>query len=165
VKLSPAGLHFIASAEGFRPKAYNDSDRPANCTIGYGHELHPGPCSAADQALTWSVDEALAELLADTSIAEQAVSKAIKVVLGTIPAHQQARLDMCCSLAYNIGAGAFESSSLVREINLKPAPRDWAEVGPYWLEWDHDNGVIVPGLLNRRRAEFAIFNAGAYPAV
>jgi lysozyme len=165
VKLSPAGLHFIASAEGFRPKAYNDSDRVPNCTIGYGHVLHAGPCDPADYGLTWTVDQGLTKLLADAAVAEAAVDKAVKVVLGTIPAHEQTRKDMLCSLAFNIGAEAFETSSLVREINAKPAPRDWNEVGPYWIEWDHDAGRVVLGLLNRRKLEFSIFAAGAYPAV
>jgi hypothetical protein len=53
----------------------------------------------------------------------------------------------------------------VREINVKGAPRDWTPLGPYWLEWDHAGGVVLEGLLNRRRLEFAIFAPGVYPAV
>ena len=161
--LTSAGLHFIASWEGFRPKAYNDSNRVPNCTIGFGHVLHYSPCQPADAGLDWTVDEALAALNRDVAIAEQAVHSSVKVLLGTIPAHAAARHDMLVSLAYNIGAGGFASSSLVREINLKPAPRDWYPLAPYWIEWDHDAGNLVPGLLNRRRAEFAIFAAGVYP--
>jgi lysozyme len=165
MKLTSNGLHFIASWEGFRPKAYNDSNRVPNCTIGIGHVLHYSPCQPADAGLDWTIDHALQVLQADAAIAERAVDQAVKVKLGTIPAHDQTRRDMLCSLAFNIGAAGFSSSSLVREINLHPAPRDWYPLGPYWLEWDHDAGQLVPGLLNRRRAEFAIFAAGAYPAV
>jgi lysozyme len=165
VKLSPAGAHLIASFEGFRPRAYNDSAHPPNCTIGYGHELHPGPCTYDDDNLLWTVDQAVAQLERDAQVAEDAVTAAVKVSLGELPAHAQARFDALVSLTFNIGAGAFTSSSLLREINLAGAPRDWTPLGLYWLEWDHAGGDVDQGLLNRRRAEFAIFAPGVYPAV
>ena len=49
--LSKGGTLFIASFEGYRPKAYNDGADPPNATIGYGHLLHPGAVSAADEKL------------------------------------------------------------------------------------------------------------------
>ena len=45
--LSKGGTLFIASFEGYRPKAYNDGADPPNATIGYGHLLHPGAVNAA----------------------------------------------------------------------------------------------------------------------
>lgn len=166
MNISAKGVHFIAGEEGFRSKAYNDlGPNQGDCTIGYGYLLHTGVCTLADNDLTWTIDQAVAQLTVDCQTAVAAVRSAVKVRLGVIPARAQVRFDMLCSLAENIGAGAFSSSSLVRMINTKGAPRDWATVGPYWLEWDHDNGVIVDGLLDRRKLEFAIFRAGKYPAV
>jgi lysozyme len=165
MKLSRAGTELIASFEGFVATPYNDS--ADNATIGYGHLLHLGPVTPADRAKwgTLSRSTALALLADDAAGFEHAVSAAIRVSLGTIPAHAQTRFDALVSLAFNIGAGAFTGSSLVREINLKGAPRDWTPLEPHWLTWDHDGGQVVPGLLNRRRAEFAIFAPGVYPAV
>lgn len=165
MKLSAAGVHLIAGFEGFRPHAYNDAPVSPNCTIGYGHELHAGACGPTDAKLYWTVDQALEKLLEDCGAAQKAVNFAVKVRLGVIPARAQARYDALVSLAFNIGGGAFAASSLVHAINLKGAPRDWTPIGPYWLEWDHDGGQVIPGLLNRRRAEFAIFAAGVYPSV
>lgn len=161
--LSPQGLHLIASFEGYVPTPYNDSAR--NATVGYGHLIHAGPVTPADQAKYhgWSASQFLELLNHDASGAATAVTHAVKVSLGVEPAHAQARFDALVSLAFNIGAGAIAASSLMRAINAKPAPRDWHEVAPLWLEWDHTGGAIVPGLLARRRAELAIFIPGAYP--
>jgi lysozyme len=164
VKLSPQGLHLIASFEGFVPTCYDDS--AGNCTIGYGHLVHYGPTTVADR-VKWgklTVAKALELLNADAATAQAAVTSAIKVRLGIIPSRQQARYDALVSLAFNIGAGGFASSSLVRQINAKGAPRDWTPIGPYWLEWDHAGGVVVQGLLNRRRTELAAYVAGKLPA-
>lgn len=145
------------------PHPYNDA--ADNATIGYGHLLHAGPVTPADLAQwgTITTGRALALLNVDAQAAEHAVSRAIRVRLGIIPARAQARYDALVSLAFNIGAGAFTGSSLAAAINRKGAPRDWHTVAPYWLEWDHAGGRIIPGLLTRRTRELAIFVPGRYP--
>ncbi|HEY4441640.1 MAG TPA: lysozyme [Candidatus Elarobacter sp.] len=174
--LSPAGLHLIAGFEGFVPTPYND---PAgNATIGYGRLLHVGPVTDVDRQTNYvnafhlsgastvgrlTVEQALQLLRADTASFARAVDAVVKVRLGVIPARASARFAACCSLAYNIGAAAFANSTLLKQINAKGAPRDWTELGPYWLEWDHAGGVVEPGLLERRKLEFAIFDPGKYP--
>lgn len=162
--LSPAGLHLIASFEGYVPTPYNDS--AGYCTIGYGHLIGYRPCTAADRH-AWAdvAPERLLRILSDDAAsAVHAVDSAIRVRLGVVPARAQARFDALVSLAFNIGAGAFVSSHLVAEINRKGAPRDWHEVGPLWLTWDHAGGAVSPGLLARRQRELAIFTAGKYPS-
>src|SRR5437868_13456837 len=43
---SDAGLRFIGRFEGFRGTLYDD---PAgNCTIGFGHLVHPGPTNGSE---------------------------------------------------------------------------------------------------------------------
>lgn len=162
MQLSPAGVHLIAGFEGYVPTPYEDS--AGYCTIGYGHLIGERACTAADRAAYsgWSHERFLTLLDQDAADAVAAVSSAVRVKLGIIPARAQARFDALVSLAFNIGSGAFAASSLVREINRKGAPRDWATCGPRWLAWDHAGGVVVPGLLNRRRAEVAIFIPGKY---
>jgi GH24 family phage-related lysozyme (muramidase) len=163
VKLSPQGVHLIAGFEGFVPTPYNDAAN--NATIGYGHLIHLGPVTAKDRA-DWkqATPESLLALLAeDCAKYAAAVTADVHVRLGVIPARAQARFDALVSLCFNIGTGAFAGSSLVRGINAKGAPRDWTPLSPLWLAWDHAGGVVLPGLLNRRRAEFAIFRTGKYP--
>lgn len=159
VNISPQGLHLIASFEGWRPGWYKDSGGVE--TIGYGHTgtLPPGMVAPL------TVAQGIVLLKRDAQIAVDAVNASVKVNLGTALARKQTRYDCLYCLTFNIGAGAFESSTLLREINLHGAPRDWTEVGPYWLEWDHVNGQVLPGLLTRRKLEFSIFRSGVYPAV
>lgn len=157
MNLSPAGLHLIAGFEGYRPGWYDDGTGVE--TIGYGHT---GALPAGITA-PLTASEGLELLRDDAAQAVAAVNKAIRVKLGVEPLHAQARFDALVSLCFNIGAGAFAASSLVRAINEHGAPRDWHEVAPLWLEWDHAGGVIMPGLLDRRRREVAIFVPGRYP--
>jgi lysozyme len=156
--LSPQGAHLIAGFEGFVPHWYDDGTGVQ--TIGYGHtgSLPPG----------WkpplTVAQGLELLQADAASAAASVTQAVRVLLGVIPARAQARFDACVSLAFNIGGGAFAGSSLVRQINARGAPRDWSPVGPYWLEWDHAGGKVLPGLLRRRQVELRVFVTGKYPS-
>jgi lysozyme len=154
MNIDAAGLHEIASYEGFVPTWYRDTGGVK--TIGYGHtgELPAG------YTVPLTVDAGLSLFKLDLAGYVQAVNDAVRVRLGIIPGRAQARFNALVSLCYNIGAGAFASSSLVREINAKGAPRDWSALGPLWLEFDHVNGAVVQGLLNRRVAEFRQFVAG-----
>ena len=154
MNIDTAGEHLIAQFEGFRPDWYPDSGGVQ--TIGYGHT---GALPAGFVA-PLTVDAGLALLKHDCQTAVTAVNAAVKVRLGILPGRAQNRYNALYSLCFNIGGGAFSGSSLVRAINAKGAPRDWAQVGPYWLEWDHVGSAIVPGLLTRRRAELALFIPG-----
>ena len=156
-------VRIVAGFEGWRPSPYNDSDTPPNCTVCFGHELHAGPCQTHELEQTYTIEQGLELLHADMQAAAAAVNSSVRVRLGILPGRGQARFDALVSLAYNIGAGACATSSLVRAINQRGAPRDWHAVAPYWLEWDHDNGQVVPGLLARRQAELAVFVPGRYP--
>jgi len=157
--LSPAGVHLIASFEGFRPNWYDDGTGVQ--TIGFGHT---GPLPAGFHApLTEATGLALLRRDADGFAA--AVDTAVKVRLGVIPARGQARFDALVSLAFNIGTGAFTGSTLLRLANREGAPRDWSDVGLAFLAWSHAGGHVRPGLLARRRREAAIFVSGKYPSV
>lgn len=162
--LSRRGALFIATFEGYRPTAYDDGADPPNATIGYGHMLHTGPVTAADTKLYWTREYALAVLTHDAAAAAQAVNKAVRVRLGILPGRAQARFDMLVSFCFNVGAGNFECSTLLREINTKGAPRDWRAVAPYWLQWVWAGRVRLEGLERRRRAEVVNFVQGKITA-
>ena len=158
MNLSPRGVQLIAGFEGFVPHWYDDGTGVQ--TIGYGHT---GPLPVGMKGPI-TVTQGLQLLALDAAKAVASVNAGVRVSLGVIPQRRQARFDACVSLAFNIGGGAFASSSLLREINRKGAPRDWTSCGPLWLEWDHAGGKVLPGLLRRRKIEFAIFAPGLYPA-
>lgn len=160
--VSASGLHLIAGYEGFVPTPYNDA--ADNATIGYGHLIHTGPVTPGDRERfgTWTVAKGLTVLEADAQLAVHELNAAVKVSLGVIPARRQARFDALVSLVFNIGVGAFAGSSLLHAINQKGAPRDWTPLGPMWLAWCHAGGRVLPGLLERRKTEFAIFRTGKY---
>jgi len=69
----------------------------------------------------------------------------------------QSQFDALTILAFNIGAGAFASSTLVKVINAKETPE---KITDAWDNWVKDNGQIIPGLVNRRATEIALYFTG-----
>jgi lysozyme len=65
-----------------------------------------------------------------------------------VPLHQH-EYDAFLSLAYNIGAGAFCGSTLVRKLNTGDYTGACAEI----LRWDKFQGQPLRGLTLRRQAE------------
>ena len=53
------------------------------------------------------------------------------------------------SFAFNLGAGALQSSTLLRRVN----GMEWDDVPAQFARWVHGGGRILPGLVRRRRAE------------
>ncbi len=62
------------------------------------------------------------------------------------------QLAAAISLAYNIGAGAYEKSTVALRFNA----RQWAPACDAFLMWDRAGGKVAQGLLNRRGAERAL---------
>lgn len=127
----------IALKEGYRDTAYIPvpGDVP---TIGFGttEGVKPGDKITPPQALV--------RALADIQKFEGAIKRCVSV-----PLHQH-EYDAYTSLAYNIGAGAFCSSTLVRVLNQG----QYAEACRQILRWDKFKGQPLRGLTIRRQAEF-----------
>ncbi len=134
--LSAAGLVTIALNEGYSDKAIIpvDGDVP---TIGFGttEGVKPGDRITPPQAL--------ARALTDVQKFEGAVKKCVKV-----PLHQF-EYDAYLSLAYNIGATNFCTSTLVKKLNAQDYAGACAEI----LRWDRFKGQPLRGLTLRRQAE------------
>jgi lysozyme len=137
---------FIARFEGIKLNAYQDS--AGIWTIGYGNTRNPYtglPVKKGDkitqaQALDW--------LRISTSSAEKDVKRLVKV---PITANQ---LSALTSLVYNIGAGAFARSTLLRLLNSKT---DKNLVAAQFLRWNRAGGKELPGLTLRRKKEADLF--------
>lgn len=88
-------------------------------------------------------ERALVRLLGDANKFETAVRRCAPV-----PMHQY-EFDAYVSLTYNIGAGAFCSSTLVRKLKAG----DYAGACNEILKWDKFKGQPLPGLTKRRQEE------------
>lgn len=136
----------IAKFEGLRLKAYQDTG--GIWTIGYGSTKDPFTGVSVKQNDTITKDTALTWLKKDIEQRQMAIRKLLKV---PVTGNQLAALT---SLAYNIGLGAFQRSTLLRLLNQK-API--SQVADQFLRWNKVQGKEVKGLTNRRILEKELF--------
>ena len=151
--LSAAGAEFIGRFEGFRGSMYNDA--AGHCTIGFGHLVHHGPINGSEPAEFKhgiTLERALALLEADAATAAACVRQHVKVPLS------QPQFDALVSFVFNVGTGAFEGSTLLKRLNA----REYGAVPDELAKWSKAGGRTLQGLLNRRRAEGALFARAAY---
>lgn len=140
-RLSANGAELIASFEGWVDHVYLDA--AGLPTIGFGHLLKPGEHFPAQI----SRERGLDLLRADAKIAAEAVDRLVTVNLS------QNEFDALVSLTFNIGTGAFGESTLLRVLNSG----NRAGAAEQFLRWTIAGGVELQGLVNRRRAERALF--------
>jgi len=136
LSLSAAALVGIAVHEGYVGHAYQDI--VGVWTIGFGTTERVKPGDKIDPV------RALQRKIVDVQKFEGALKQCVRV-----PLHQH-EYDAFISLAYNIGAGAFCSSTLVRKLNAQDYEGACREI----LRWNRAGGQVVQGLVNRRQAEF-----------
>ncbi len=149
MNVSGLGKAFIQSFEKCRLMPYKDSG--GKLTVGWGHLITPQDSDYSNGLTQEQADILFASDLAEK--AERPVSAAINADLS------QQQFDALCSLCYNIGAGNFHGSTLVKWLNEgMPPDRVASEFG----RWDHVNGVISEGLFERRGAEAEIYLEGRY---
>ena len=145
----PFCMPIIEQFEGFKAAPYKDSVGIA--TIGYGTIKYPDgkPVTMNDPAITEA--QATTFLSFEMSLKSKAIAPLLQK-----PAtlHQAAAM---LSLAYNIGTGAFQDSTVLKKFNAGDIPGS----ADAFLMWDKGtvNGqkVVIDGLHNRRVAERSIF--------
>ena len=144
MRTSAAGLALIKSCEGRYLNAYLC---PAGVwTIGYGHTsaVGPPPVAAGDAVSQAEADQILR---ADLRAVEDQVQDAVLVDL------TQGQFDALVSFTFNLGIGAFKSSTLLKRVN----EGNFDAVPGELMKWTkaRANGQLVdlPGLVKRRRAE------------
>ena len=141
--LSASALVAIAGYEGYSSTAYTpvQGDVP---TIGWGTTAG---VKAGD---TITPTQALGRLARDAELAKAGVVRCVTVPL------TQGELDAYVSLAYNIGAGAFCSSTLVKKLNRQDYTGACGEI----RRWCYFKGRKLPGLVKRREAEYRMCMKG-----
>ncbi len=114
-------------------------------TIGYGHVLKP------HEPKQITLDQAERLLDIDCAIALLQIKKHVKTVL------TEQQTEALVSFVFNIGAGNFEKSTLLKKLNS----RDIKRAGDEFLRWNKAriNGKMteLPGLSRRRKAERELF--------
>lgn len=140
--ISAAGLDLIRTHEGCVLVAYPDPGTGGHpWTIGYGHTLgvRRGDVCSFQQAEKW--------LMEDVDLVEQCIERSVTATL------TQGQFDALCSFVFNVGCPAFQSSRLLNFLNTGEPERAAAEFG----KWVHSGQTILPGLVRRRRDEWALF--------
>lgn len=139
MNISEAGVRFIASQEGLSLVAYQDSG--GRWTIGYGH------LCCEHEAREINAGEALEMLRHDACAVAEAITRVLPDWI------TQWQFDALCSLAYNIGVGAFRNSFLVRALTSC----DECSIADCWMVWIDASGHVLPGLVRRRARELCQF--------
>lgn len=141
-KTGPKGLALIKHFEGYRDVAYRC---PANVwTIGYG------TTAGVRQGQRCTPAQAEAYLRADLAKFETAVNRGIRTLI------TQEQFDALVAFTYNVGAGAFAGSTLLRQINAG----NFALARANFLKWNRGGGKVLNGLTRRRTAEADLFETG-----
>jgi lysozyme len=137
------GLALTEQFEGCRLTAYQD--QVGVWTIGYGHTG-----SEVCTGMTISLEQAEALLAKDVSSAASCVNDVVSVDI------TQEEFDALVDFVFNLGAGAFRQSTLLRLLNAG----EFAAAAAQFGLWDRAGGAVVAGLLRRRQAETSLFNEG-----
>lgn len=151
MQLSNKGFEMLAVFEGFRAKPYLDSVGVP--TIGYGNTYYLDGRKVKMSDPPISKDNAkklkMAVINKDFApVVNRLLEKEIKA--GQI---NQNMFDALISLAYNIGVGAFSTSSVIRHLK----DGDKQKAGDAFLLWKNAGGK--PILLTRRQKERSVFLA------
>ncbi|MGF6438986.1 lysozyme [Kosakonia sp. 1610] len=115
-------------------------------TIGYGWTQ---PVDGKPIRAGMTIKEETAEPLLRTGLVgyESDVSKLVKVKL------TQGQFDALVSFAYNLGARALSTSTLLQKLNSG----DYAGAADEYTRWNKAGGKVLPGLTRRHEAERALF--------
>lgn len=140
MKASPRVISFIKGFEGFRAAAYVPV-KDDKLTIGYGFTAG---VKAGD---TMTRAEADARFIEELAKYEYAVERA------THERCTQSQFDALVSLAYNIGIGALQKSTVLKAHNRE----DFAAAARAFALYNKSGGKVYPGLVKRRAAEAAMY--------
>jgi lysozyme len=137
MEMSDSGLQLIKNSEGFVGHVYLDvAGKP---TVGYGHLIKAGE----DFSGGVTEEQATEVLQKDLTWAENAVTAAVRVPL------TQNQFDALVDFTFNLGAGAFRGSTLLKLVNQSKMD----EAADEFPKWVNAGGKVQPGLVTRRQAE------------
>ena len=154
-----AALALVREFEGFRPWPYLDAVGIA--TIGYGHVITedgqplrgPNGLARARQLYPRGMTEAGVHALLAEDFARfaEGVESLVTVRL------TDTQLGALASFAFNVGLGAFKTSTLRKRLNAG----QYDAVPGELMKWTRAGGRVLLGLVRRRRAEADLWSRAA----
>ncbi|RXJ79808.1 muraminidase [Aliarcobacter skirrowii] len=146
MKVSSKGIELIKEFEGFSSSAYLCS--AGKWTIGYGNTFWEDktPVKKGDEISKTKATELI------TKIANEFARDVATLIQIDVTQNQ---FDALVSLAYNIGLGAFKSSTLLNQLNKG----NFIGAGQEFLRWNKSNGKPLLGLTRRREREKLLFES------
>ena len=146
---SQSAIDLIHSFESFQENAYKDpgSKNGLPITIGWGStsDLDGKPIELGDKWTRAYGDQKFAKDLEKFSTA---------VIEATGPS-TQGQIDAMVSFAYNVGIGAFKSSTLLKKHKAGDLKGAAVEFG----RWVYNDGKVMNGLVRRRDAERRLYES------
>jgi lysozyme len=116
-------------------------------TIGIGTTVYPNG-QKVKEGDTCTKEQAYQYLQNDLLFTEKQVDSY------TTDAISQNQFDALVSFAYNVGVNGLKTSTLLKKVNANtndPTIRD------EFMRWVYGGGVVLPGLVNRRKAEANLY--------
>lgn len=142
LSISPQGESMVQQHEGLRQTAYLDAVNIWSICWGSTSAVVPGS--------TESLEQCRARLRKDLVHAENTVKRLVQVQL------TQDQFDALVSFVFNVGAGNFSRSTLLRRINS----RQCLAAGQEFSRWVYAKGKKLPGLVRRRAEERELWEGG-----
>ena len=144
-------VNLIKRFEGFRAKPYLDAVGVP--TIGYGTTEYPNGTKVTIK------DAPIVEQAGVDLLLAHLNKHVLPILVKDLKVEQtQNQIDALGCLIYNIGAGNFNSSSLIKKINAKDSLEAIKES---WLAWNKGRVSgqlqVLTGLTTRRQAEFDLY--------
>lgn len=143
---SAIAVALIAGFEGYRQHAYDDGVGVQ--TIGFGSTRRQDgqPVRKGD---TVTPQRAVVMLAQDAD----RIARKLAGCIGDVPLYKH-EWDAYVSWAYNVGSQAACRSTLVKK--LKAQPPDYTGACRELLKWTRAGGRELPGLIERREAEYRL---------
>ena len=160
MKTSPEAIKMIKHHEGVRVKPYRC---PAGLhTIGVGHVLYPEQAKLPmaerlkmpiqiEHFRIFSMEEVDAFLAQDLARFERGVARYCPPALAS-----QGIFDALVSFSFNVGLGNLQRSGL----RMKTNRGEFIDAADEFLKWTKAAGKVLPGLVNRRNDERALYLSG-----
>ena len=157
MRMSENSRKLLTKWEGIKLTAYYDA--AGLPTIGVGHLITrqerrdqvieiDGQQVAYGAGLTYK--QGIRLLAQDLIRFEEAVTDYVVVEL------TQSQFDALVSFAFNVGINAFRRSALLRILNQG----EYGAIPAQLRRWNRAGGGIIPGLVNRREKEIALWLSG-----
>lgn len=145
MKLNKTGYDLIKQFEGCKLTAYQDS--VGVWTIGYGSTYYENmqKVKQGDKVSQQRANE-IFEFVASR------FARNVDDIITSKPTQNQ--FNAVVSLAYNIGLGNFQKSTLLKKLNKNPNDKT---IKDEFMKWVNAGGRKLQGLVNRRKKEAEIY--------